>query len=191
MMLPSCPPLIERSPSEVPEHGKFPGWVRRESSGRGPTPMGPRVRGGLRPPKNEGMTLIELLVVFAIIGILGAVALAFYRSQYIVKARLSEVTNSMAVVASSVHSFYMDYNRFPSAADAAIIKDSLGVSLPSGAGTRFSGMTVEEGVITATITNIDSVVDGKTLVLRPSTDQNGVVYWQWDGTVPPVYYPKR
>jgi prepilin-type N-terminal cleavage/methylation domain-containing protein len=137
------------------------------------------------------MSLIELLIVIAIVGILAAVAMAYYRSQYIVKARLSEVTNSMSVVASSVHNFYTDYNRFPSAADAAIIKASLGVSLPSGAGMRFSDMTVTEGVITATINNIDSSVDGRTLVLRPSTDQNGAIYWRWEGTVPPVYYPKR
>jgi prepilin-type N-terminal cleavage/methylation domain-containing protein len=44
--------------------------------------------------KDHAFTLTELLIVIAIVGILAAVGLTYYRSQYIAKARLSEVTSS-------------------------------------------------------------------------------------------------
>lgn len=141
--------------------------------------------------EKHGFTLIELLIVIAIVGILAAVALAYYRSQYIARARLSEVTNSMSVVASSVASYYEANNSFPSASDVEAIASSLGVLLPSGGTGRISGMEVNEGVITATITNIDPVMEGRTLVLTPTTDQHGSISWSWSGSVPSVYIPKR
>ncbi len=136
----------------------------------------------------RGMTLIELLVVIAIVGILAAVAMAYYRNQYICKARLSEVTNCMGVVASSVAGYYCDSSSFPTAGDIAAIQNSLGVQVP---GSRISAMDVNEGVITATISNIAPEVDRGALVLSPSTDSGGSLVWAWSGTIPSVYIPKQ
>ncbi len=136
----------------------------------------------------QGMTLIELLVVIAIIGILAAVGMAYYRSQYISKARLSEVTQSMGAVATSVASYYRDSNSFPTAGDFVAIQNTLGVQVPGG---RISAIDVDEGVITATISNIAPEVNGGELVLTPSTDSGGSVVWAWTGTIPSVYVPRR
>ena len=138
--------------------------------------------------KDHAFTLIELLIVIAIVGILAAVALAYYRSQYIGKARLSEVTNSMSLLASSVARYYSDSNVFPTAAGIVAIQNSLEVSIPMG---RLSAMDVNHGVITATITNINPEVDGGRLALIPSTDLHGAIAWTWSGTVPTVYIPRQ
>ena len=66
----------------------------------------------LRKRGQKGFTLIELLIVIAIIGILAAIAIPMYKAQTI-KAKLTEVTNSMSATASAVGAYYMDNVRFP------------------------------------------------------------------------------
>jgi prepilin-type N-terminal cleavage/methylation domain-containing protein len=56
---------------------------------------------------DSGFTLIELLMVFAIVGILAAVAIPFYRG-YIVRAQLTEVEHTMSVVGSAETAYRMD-----------------------------------------------------------------------------------
>jgi len=148
----------------------------------------------LKKRGQKGFTLIELLIVIAIIGILAAIAIPMYKAQTI-KAKLTEVTNAMSNVSSAIAAFYGEHNYFPAAGDIAAIRASLGVSLDSI--KRASAITVvggASGVITATITGIDTLVDGKTLTLTGTTsnvDQS--ISWKWGSTnnMPPTYIPKQ
>jgi len=138
-----------------------------------------------------GFTLIELLVVIAIIGILAAVALPLYKGHTIM-AKLSEAENTMSTVASGATAFYQDANSWPNCPTIADVRDSLGISM--GAVSRISALSISkaDGMITATITNIDVMVDNKSLTLTPSTATDSSIRWNWGWSVdfPPQFRPK-
>lgn len=141
-----------------------------------------------------GFTLIELLVVVAIIGILAAIALPYYQGQMI-RARLVEVENAMAVVKSAVSNYHMEQESWPDCPTIDEVQNSLGVSLR--AVNRIDALSVDgtTGEITATIKNIHSIVDTQSLMLIPESGplDGGSIRWKWDWSVgfPPHLRPKN
>ena len=127
---------------------------------------------------SSGFTLIELLVVIAIIGILASIALPYYKG-YVIRAKLVEVENTMANVATAVSSYHQDnQDSWPDCPTSADIETSLGLGFSSV--TRVSNISVStDGIITATVQNIDPLVDSKSLTLTPNPNDDGSFDWTW------------
>jgi len=141
--------------------------------------------------RRKGFSLIELLFVISVIGILAAIAVPIYKAQ-VIRAKLTEITNAMSHVASTLVKYREEEptNTWPNCGSIADIRTSLGLGLSA---RRMSSASVNQvtGVISVTVANIDSTVDGGTITLVPSTTTNGSISWNWGGTLPPKYIPKR
>jgi type IV pilus assembly protein PilA len=139
----------------------------------------------------KGFTLIELLIVVAIIGILAAIAIPAYTG-YTAKAKVAGVVHAIGAIKSAVAAYYTEANSYPAAADAAAIKTTFGVDVPTqyatfGVAANAAGTST--GVITATITagRITGELDGTTISLTPDWSSK---IWTWGGTAPASYVPK-
>jgi type IV pilus assembly protein PilA len=135
------------------------------------------------------------MIVVAIIGILAAIALPVYRTNT-TKARMTEVTNAMAHIASFMGVYRQEAQAnggvipWPDCPDILSIQNSLGVYFPNAkmSAARIDSATGEIAVI---LQNISGEVDGDTLTLTPTVGGDNAIYWQWGGTIRNAYLPKR
>jgi type IV pilus assembly protein PilA len=106
----------------------------------------------------KGFTLIELMIVVAIIGILAAVALPAYQD-YTVRAKMSEVILAMSACRTSITEVYQSGGTPPNA-------NSWGCE---GGSSKYVGSlsTDSNGVVTATVQNISTEVNGSLVTLIP------------------------
>ena len=129
--------------------------------------------------KSPGITLIELLIVIAIIGILATVALPAYQG-HMIRAKLTEVENAMAVVTTAVSAYRQDnQTTWPDCPTITEINTSLGLGLTNVGRVSAISVSSADGSVTAAVQNINAIVDGKILTLTPTALADGSFDWRW------------
>ena len=128
----------------------------------------------MKKQMQQGFTLIELMIVVAIIGILAAVALPAYQD-YTVRAKMSEVILAMSACRTSITEVYQSGSTATApAADGWGCEQGVSSKYVKGLSTSI------DGVVTATITGINTDVNDTTVTLIPMKDATTAAVFQDD-----------
>ena len=134
--------------------------------------------------RQGGFTLIELMIVVAIIGILAAIAVPQYQN-YTARAKMSEVITMMGPDKTALSEYFMTEGGFPDDPVAAgIVEDEAKGSYITGveydsAAAAADGSTPATATLTYTLNGeINSDVEGATVELKATSDDNGNLTWQ-------------
>lgn len=132
----------------------------------------------------QGFTLIELMIVVAIIGILAAVALPAYQD-YTKRARVSEGLQLASGAKTAVSEYVASNNVWPDSNASAGLATSTDIK-----GNAVTSVAVGTGgAITVTYNN--TVDNGKTVIVSPTTTAGGVTWTCTGGTLDAKYRPTQ
>jgi type IV pilus assembly protein PilA len=120
----------------------------------------------------KGFTLIELMIVVAIIGILAAIAIPAYQD-YTVRSQVTEGLNLASDLKAAVAETFAQTGDWPT--------NNQSVGIEAGAvksGKYVSDVSINGGSIEITYgVQANSNINGRLLVLEPTTSSNGDVIW--------------
>jgi type IV pilus assembly protein PilA len=111
---------------------------------------------------NGGFTLLELIITVSIIGILASLALPAYQN-YTARAKISEVILALSACRTNISETVQSANFLPFGGSW---------QCESQAGTAVSAFvamieTSDEGAVRARIQNVNALMDGQHVILRP------------------------
>ena len=136
----------------------------------------------------QGFTLIELMIVVAIIGILAAVALPAYQD-YTIRAKIQDGVSLSDPARLAVGQACSEGTLFTAVTDN--LSAGLAATITGNYVTSvvLSATAATQGIITVTVRNINSQVNGSTIIWTSTCDASGN-RWAVTGSVPPKFYPK-
>jgi len=134
--------------------------------------------------RQQGFTLIELMIVVAIIGILAAIAIPAYQD-YTIRAKVSEGLNLASAAKTGVAEYYNAQGSYPTTNSQAGVASSSSI-----VGTYTSSVAIgTAGIISVTFNGTEAKIQGKTIILTPSTNAGSITWACLTGTLQNQYRP--